>query len=464
MKQLLDTCSLQGHVIVGVGTHVFVLLNQTSKNNTSNPNLNTTGDVGTPIELLIAQPQQDHEAHAMVEAVTCFLDDNNNMLHCAVSRHNKTLSLYTISIKTKESEHTYFPNMVHKTSKRSSGLVFARLENNQHIIILAADLCGDVTAFPILASSSSDDHVDTVISSRRRLMLGHTASMITGIRLVTDYYSEEESTGEKKKIQRILTCDRDGKVRVSSFPNTHIIEGYLLNHESFLSSMDTASGLCITSSGDDTIRLWDYSSLQQLAMFDTRSSSSELTTTANNKGYITNVMIQRNAQMCAFLRDGSFQVHLLHIIGNEKNDDSDNTTLFRLIDRHPVLTCPAQPLYAKFLPDDSILVLIKDPIYLMHFTKNKEGNEEVFEDITAASELCNAMRLVEGKYYEQMPSSAVDIGENGQLKNLPPRTNFSRDKRQLCEEDAGQISKKRLDPGDESTIVTHITLEESIKE
>jgi hypothetical protein len=42
----------------------------------------------------------------------------------------------------------------------------------------------------------------------------------------------------------------------------------------------------------------------------------------------------------------------------------------------------------------------------MHF-KKKEGEEEVFEDITAASELCNAMRLVEGKYYEQMPSSAV---------------------------------------------------------
>lgn len=138
--------------------------------------------------------------------------------------------------------------------------------------------------------------------------------------------------------------------------------------------MDAAAGLCITSSGDDTIHLWDFSSLQQLALFDTSSSSSELrTTTKNNKGYITNVSIQRNAQMCAFLRDGSFQVHLLHIIVNEKNDDSDNTTLFRLIHRHPsILPCPAQPLYAKFMPDDSILVLIKDPIYLMHF-KKKEG-------------------------------------------------------------------------------------------
>jgi len=450
MKQLLDSCSLQGHVIVGVGTHVFVLLNQTTKNKTSNSNVNTSCDVCTPIELLIAQPKQDHDADTTVEAVTCFLDDNNNMFYCAVSRHDKTLSLYTMSTKTEESEHTYLPNIVHKTSKRSSGLVFARLENNQHIIILAADLCGDVTAFPILASSSSYDHDDTVISRRRRLMLGHTASMITGIRLVTDYFLEESSSGEKKKRQRILTCDRDGKVRVTSFPNTHIIEGYLLNHESFLSSMDAAAGLCITSSGDDTIRLWDYSSLQQLALFDTSSSSSELTTTTNNRGYITNVSIQQNAQMCAFLRDGSFQVHLLHIIVNV----SDHTTLFRLIHRHPsVLSCPAQPLYAKFMPDDSILVLIKDPIYLMHF-KKKEGEEEVFEDITAASELCNAMRLVEGKYYEQMPSSAVDIGENGQVKNLPPKTNNSRDKRQLCEEAPRQISKKRLDPVDESTIVT----------
>ena len=58
MKQLLDSCSLQGHVIVGVGTHVFVLLNQTTKNKTSNSNVNTSCDVCTPIELLIAQPKQ----------------------------------------------------------------------------------------------------------------------------------------------------------------------------------------------------------------------------------------------------------------------------------------------------------------------------------------------------------------------------------------------------------------------
>jgi tRNA (guanine-N(7)-)-methyltransferase subunit TRM82 len=83
----------------------------------------------------------------------------------------------------------------------------------------------------------------------------------------------------------ILTADRDERVRASSFPNTHVVRGYLLGHESFVSTMDAvyspsmvgvvgnehrdadARGgggigrtVCVTGSGDGTVRLWDCAS------------------------------------------------------------------------------------------------------------------------------------------------------------------------------------------------------------
>jgi tRNA (guanine-N(7)-)-methyltransferase subunit TRM82 len=155
-------------------------------------------------------------------------------------------------------------------------------------VLIAGDLSGDAVAFPLTASEPTKDSRlpatsdgdnsegdnsgegegvgDTDKSSRnRKLLLGHTASMLTGVRVVeiADY-----GTGERS--QRILTSDRDEKVRVSAFPETYRILGYLLGHEAFVSCLSVLEGTtarCATCSGDGTVRLWDYVRCEELCRF-----------------------------------------------------------------------------------------------------------------------------------------------------------------------------------------------------
>ena len=45
----------------------------------------------------------------------------------------------------------------------------------------------------------------------------------------------------------LLTADRDEKVRLSHFPDAHVVRGYLLGHAAFMSTMDAVA---IPSDGD----------------------------------------------------------------------------------------------------------------------------------------------------------------------------------------------------------------------
>ncbi|XP_022189005.2 tRNA (guanine-N(7)-)-methyltransferase non-catalytic subunit WDR4 [Nilaparvata lugens] len=59
----------------------------------------------------------------------------------------------------------------------------------------------------------------------------------------------------------IITCDRDEKIRVSSFPNAYKIHTYCLGHEEFVTSIQLlphCQDILISTSGDGTVKLWDY--------------------------------------------------------------------------------------------------------------------------------------------------------------------------------------------------------------
>jgi len=60
----------------------------------------------------------------------------------------------------------------------------------------------------------------------------------------------------------IITCDRDEKIRVSHYPNSYNIHNFCLGHFEFVSGIalcpHNPSFLC-SSSGDGTIRIWDFS-------------------------------------------------------------------------------------------------------------------------------------------------------------------------------------------------------------
>ena len=75
----------------------------------------------------------------------------------------------------------------------------------------------------------------------------------------------------------IITCDRDEKIRVSRYPNTYNIQSYCLGHKEFitgLSFLPTDKTVLVSSSGDGTVRLWNYVTGIQLHVIDCKDSVS----------------------------------------------------------------------------------------------------------------------------------------------------------------------------------------------
>lgn len=195
------------------------------------------------------QHGRDDQVQAVTISGSAAISSSNDEYHVcvAVARADKSLVVYNIQNNRSWSVLARF----NKTPKRVTSLCFAPPSNNNEgsNILIAADLAGDAYAFSIF---------DAV--QQPRLLLGHTASMLSGVAVVKDRSSD---------IGRILTSDRDEKVRVSSFPDAYVIERYLLGHTAFISSMDVAmeDGVtkCASCSGDGTIRVWDYLSGIELA-------------------------------------------------------------------------------------------------------------------------------------------------------------------------------------------------------
>eukprot|EP00095_Tigriopus_kingsejongensis_P004421 maker-scaffold1224_size54636-snap-gene-0.12 protein:Tk04421 transcript:maker-scaffold1224_size54636-snap-gene-0.12-mRNA-1 annotation:"trna (guanine-n -)-methyltransferase subunit wdr4" len=64
----------------------------------------------------------------------------------------------------------------------------------------------------------------------------------------------------------ILTSDRDEKVRITHYPNSYHIHGFCLGHEEFVSSIAILpDNRLLSSSGDGTLKVWDYLKGQELS-------------------------------------------------------------------------------------------------------------------------------------------------------------------------------------------------------
>ncbi|KAL1841299.1 hypothetical protein VTJ49DRAFT_7244 [Mycothermus thermophilus] len=97
------------------------------------------------------------------------------------------------------------------------------------------------------------------------LLLGHV-SMLTAICVGVAPSSSNPSTMR----EYIITSDRDEHIRVSrGVPQTHVIEGFCLGHEDFVSRLCIAPGgkeeLLIAGGGDDDLLVWDWRSGRLLA-------------------------------------------------------------------------------------------------------------------------------------------------------------------------------------------------------
>lgn len=90
------------------------------------------------------------------------------------------------------------------------------------------------------------------------LLLGHV-SMLTYIAVGT----APSTTEEGKTREYIITADRDEHIRVSrGMPQAHVIEGFCLGHEDFVSRLCVAPGgreeVLISGGGDDDLFVWDW--------------------------------------------------------------------------------------------------------------------------------------------------------------------------------------------------------------
>ena len=346
MKQLIH--STDQHIIAALDEEAVVALSSSADDGDArtvvglNPSKETGGgDVsgGNPVLAVAISPSKDGES----------------CLTCAVSRQDKTLALYSVPLTGRDdSSNNVDPIAVYKTPKRVGSLAFASVpsgtdDGNAAEIIVSVDFEGNAIAYPVEAGASNVS----------RLLLGHTASMLTGLQIVPN--STDNTT-------RILTSDRDEKVRVSSFPNTFVVEGYLLGHTEYVSSLDVSKNdacpFCVTCGGDGTIRLWDYTTCEELDVVKADRSSSD-----DGEEGKESVEVPLGVTM----NPGGSIVAVIW------NDHCTRIDLFRVTEQKSLekiqsVECSKQPLIATFLADGTLVVLAKDPAFIVQYKAVLDGD------------------------------------------------------------------------------------------
>jgi tRNA (guanine-N(7)-)-methyltransferase subunit TRM82 len=484
-KQLLH--SFQSHVVVAaLSDRAFAVV--TSKNDTSSVaqvfellppsqppknkaavnekvDVKSEDDINEPKSSPTSSDTKDE-----IQAVCC--TEIASHIWLAVSREDKTLSMYCINttsqekgVHGKEEAMELKPLAVYNMPKRARCLVFSAISssgaNEDCNVIIAGDLSGDSYAYPIPSNcASSNNETATMKSASRRLLLGHTASILTGMQV---------SPSSKKNQQFILTADRDEKVRVSHFPEAHIIHGYLLGHSAFISAMDAVTAvtkddgvnedrrtLCLTASGDGTVRLWDYELCKEVGMVpvvlkesakdnndevkdDSVAETNDVKKESNNEenddesvdfdsddfeedydGLIAvplAVAISSDSKFAIVARDGvsSIDIHPIPPPA-QKTSTFSSLALSHLVSLHKkqTLACPSQPLDICLLSDGSVLVLTREPEYLLHF-KCKDSNLQ-YDDVTTSSSFCGALKQIAISQVTSMPMTTLEYNEDGSLK------------------------------------------------
>jgi len=68
----------------------------------------------------------------------------------------------------------------------------------------------------------------------------------------------------------IAASDRDEKIRVTKYPETHDIEAFCVGHREFVSSLAFLNNveLLVSASGDKTLRFWNFKAGKQLQLMD----------------------------------------------------------------------------------------------------------------------------------------------------------------------------------------------------
>ncbi|KAL3945570.1 MAG: hypothetical protein SGBAC_000310 [Bacillariaceae sp.] len=335
MKQLLATCG--DYHLVGLDQAAFIFSTSSctvcelsippvdKKSGENNQNQNKSEDLNE------------------VQAVgLCQSTSNPSEYWCAVSRLDKRLSIYQWNSTAKEQDTKLEATVVYQATKRAVHMCFATIPSKSTSVegtlcLVTGDLAGDVFAYSLATKKS-------------KLLLGHTASMLTGVAVLGN---------------RILSADRDEKVRVSRFPQSCVIEGYLLGHQQYITSMDTLvleSGLQLvaTCGGDSTIRLWNLETLEQLSEMECPKDEKDDTPLIPIR-----IALHPKGTMLAVIYDLSDRLDLYSIESSSDAKDAKDAKDASIGELLHTTKCAANLLSVLFKDDDVLLTLQKEPNYLI---------------------------------------------------------------------------------------------------
>ena len=333
------------------------------KNENENQEIkNEDDDNNNDDEKGVSSPQE-------IQAVAgCLLMDDGPVLYFAVARQSKQLGIYRVPMDTLSSPDTKIamePLTLHQAPKRVSSMLFGQIPASAAgtlplTVLLTGDLAGDVFAYSLTKASTEITAKEAANESRlphRRLLLGHTASMLSSVAFCQSQKNDNEGATTS---QYILTADRDEKIRVTRFPSTFEIHGFLFGHTAFVSCMAVAGNHCFSCGGDSTLRVWDVEACREEACLDLQL----LTKFSAPTGVPCEMCVAEisGSRAVAVIYDRCVHLDMFSVPTSDSNGNVEIT------ERHQVIL-PGQPLGVTAF-GSKLLVLVQEPHYILCYDWN----------------------------------------------------------------------------------------------
>ncbi|XP_004925220.1 tRNA (guanine-N(7)-)-methyltransferase non-catalytic subunit wuho [Bombyx mori] len=186
----------------------------------------------------------DYHTHKIITLSTSEETENDCIVDITVSGDQKYIAVIT-SISKNLVVFSSCLEILKKIILPRSASKIRFTQNNKHILV--ADKSGDALLYNL------EDEGKSGIK-----LLGHLSILLDILQTIDEKY--------------IITCDRDEKIRISCYPNTYNIETYCLGHKEFVKNIEILPNnynYLISTSGDGTVKLWDYVKGQLCHTIDT---------------------------------------------------------------------------------------------------------------------------------------------------------------------------------------------------
>ncbi|KAK3743855.1 hypothetical protein QZH41_011852, partial [Actinostola sp. cb2023] len=154
--------------------------------------------------------------------------------------------------------------------------------------------------------------------SKGTLVLGHISMIMDMKILMFKYCSLSQVLTRDNKY--IITAERDEKIRVSHFPNSHSIESYCLGHTDFVSSIKVLphTDMLVSGGGDGSVILWDFKAGKKLFVeklggnIEDKGNEKSAEDVSESEVVSCIACCRKNSNICVMI-ENSCTLHLYHV-------------------------------------------------------------------------------------------------------------------------------------------------------